>query len=399
MKRMTSWATLAALLAAGLGPARAEAKKPDLRAVAERVVGESAGVKEGDLVLITGDVRDVALVEEIAVAVARHGGHPVQLLGRERTGPRYYAEVPERYDAGRAAFFARLAEIPTVLIGVGGLEQRGLYDKVPASRLAAVSKAFQPVGETYLKRNVRQVYVDNGLYPTKAQAQMMGLGQAELARLFWSALASDPRRTQANGAAVAAAFGAARQARLTHPNGTDLRFGVEGRPVILSDGVITPERAAQGGAAGILYLPAGEALLAPVPGTAEGKVVIDRMEIGAGRVEKLTWTFAGGKLVGYGGKPSAAYTRWKELYEAGGVGKEVFAGVDLGLHPGVKSPPGKPLLSYIPAGMVTVSIGDDTNLGGTNSSPYGSAGFLPGATLELDGKPLVRKGVLQAGAK
>jgi leucyl aminopeptidase (aminopeptidase T) len=52
--------------------------------------------------------------------------------------------------------------------------------------------------------------------------------------------------------------------RVTHPNGTDLRFGVEGRPVVLSDGAITPERAAKGGAGAILYLPAGAARVAPV---------------------------------------------------------------------------------------------------------------------------------------
>ena len=124
------------------------------------------------------------------------------------------------------------------------------------------------------------------------------------------------------------AFAGAKQVRVTHPNGTDLRFGVEGRPVILSDGVITPEQAAKGGASAILYLPAGEAQVAPVPGTAEGKVVIDRMDWGIGPVEKLTWTFRAGKLVEYTAKPGPAFTRWKELYEAAPGGKDAFAGID-----------------------------------------------------------------------
>jgi len=45
--------------------------------------------------------------------------------------------------------------------------------------------------------------------------------------------------------------------------------------------------------------------------------------------------------------------------------------------------------------MVTVMIGDDTTLGGTNASAYASFGFLPGATVEVDGKAIIEKGVLK----
>ncbi len=196
-----------------------------------------------------------------------------------------------------------------------------------------------------------------------------------------------------------AAFSGAKRLRVTHPNGTDLRIGVEGRPLILSDGAISPEQAEKGGASAILYLPAGEAQLAPVPGTADGRVVIDRMDLGIGPIEKLTWTFRAGKLVEHTAKPSPAYDRWKALYQAAPAGRDQFAGIDLGLHPGVRSPPGRPFLSFIPAGMVTLMIGDDTGAGGTNATSYSSIGFLPGATVELDGQPLVERGVLKTSAK
>jgi hypothetical protein len=136
-----------------------------------------------------------------------------------------------------------------------------------------------------------------------------------------------------------------------------------------------------------------------VPGTAVGKIVIDRLDMGVGPVEKLTWTFRDGRLVEYTAKPSAAFNRWKEFYETGPTGKDAFASIDIGLHPGVKSPPGKPLLSYIPAGMVSLAIGDDTEAGGTNVTPFNSLGFLPGATVEIDGKRIVEKGVLVTATK
>lgn len=401
MATRLTWKYLVVSLVFGVGllaQARA-AEKRDLKAIAERIVAESAGVHEGDLVLVAGDVRDIDLVENLSIASARHGAAPMQIVERERTGVRYFTEVPEKYDGTRAAFSVQMAAIPTVFFSVNSNAEPGLYKAVPASRLQTAAKSFRPFGETLMKRGVRQIFIGNGLYPTAATAKRLGLSQAGLEKIFWGALATDPKLIQANGAAVKGALAGAKQVRITHPNGTDVRIGVEGRPVILSDGVITPEQAAKGGAAARLYLPAGEALLAPVAGTAEGKVVIDRMDIGVGPVEKLTWIFRDGRLVEYTAKPSAAFTRWKELYEAGPAGKDAFASIDIGLHPGVKSPPGKPLLSYIPAGMVSLAIGDDTEAGGTNATTFGALGFLPGATVEIDGKRIIEKGVLKIAGK
>jgi hypothetical protein len=41
-------------------------------------------------------------------------------------------------------------------------------------------------------------------------------------------------------------------------------------------------------------------------------------------------------------------------------------------------------------------MGDNTYMGGTNQSDFGTCGFLPGATVEADGKVIVGKGVLKA---
>jgi len=75
--------------------------------------------------------------------------------------------------------------------------------------------------------------------------------------------------------------------------------------------------------------------------------------------------------------------------------QDVFALIDFGLNSAVKAPAGSRLQSFIPAGMVSVSIGDNTWAGGTNESSYGFTFFLPGATVTVDGKPIVEKGVLK----
>ncbi len=97
-------------------------------------------------------------MEELSLATARHGGAPLQLLERERTGPRYFSEVPEARDGTRAGFAVQLAAIPTVVLQIDSTAEPGIFKAVPPSRLATVWKAFRPVFEIYLKRGVRQVY-------------------------------------------------------------------------------------------------------------------------------------------------------------------------------------------------------------------------------------------------
>jgi leucyl aminopeptidase (aminopeptidase T) len=390
-------ALAAALSLAAPPPAAAEGPgSSQLAQAAQRIAGDAAAIREGDLVMVTGPLSQVALVEELVLAAQRRGAQTLQVLGRPQAMRRYYAEVPEKHDAASAAFSLKLAEIPTVILTLEAPEAPGLFQDVPASRLAAVSKAYREVEGTLLRRGVRQVTIGNGLFPNATQAKQLGLSEAELSRIFWAALATDPAAIRANGARVRGALAAGKEVRVTHANGTDLRLGVAGRTILVSDGTLDPAKIRPGEAGNAVWLPAGECFFSPVPGTATGTVVIDRAAFADGFIERLALTFKEGKLVAHTARPGAAYRRWVSLYEAAPAGKEAFAVFDIGLHPGAKPPRGKVLRSFIPAGAVTVGIGDDTWAGGSNATSFGFLGFVPGATVEVDGVVLVKKGELQA---
>jgi aminopeptidase len=49
----------------------------------------------------------------------------------------------------------------------------------------------------------------------------------------------------------------------------------------------------------------------------------------------------------------------------------------------------------VPAGAVTVGTGVNTWAGGSNDVPYGQSVFLTGATVTLDGKPVIEGGTLK----
>src|SRR5918998_2949209 len=88
----------------------------DYRSVAENVVAQSAGVQEGDLVLLFGRDQDLHLLEDLAVEVRKRVGSSLVPVGSDRIGRRMYDEVPAKYDAQTPEMMAKLAGIVDVVI-------------------------------------------------------------------------------------------------------------------------------------------------------------------------------------------------------------------------------------------------------------------------------------------
>jgi leucyl aminopeptidase (aminopeptidase T) len=365
----------------------------DYEALAQKLVNQCANIHEGDLVLVSGGVRDFELLENIAVHVRKVGAFPLVSLNSDRMWRRSFDDVPAKYDSQTREFDLKLAGLITAGIDVDFSEKEALLAHVPPERVAAAMKAGVPVDDLMFKRNVRYVNLGNGLYPTSDRAKLFGMSQEELSKIFWDGVNIDYSKLQAKGKAIKDALSSGRQVHITNLNGTDLKVHIEGRPVFVSDGVISADEMQKGGAACLVWLPAGEVYVAPVPGTAEGKVVVDRQFFQGSEIEGLTLTFQAGKLASMTAK--SGLEPLKASYDAAGPGKEVFGGIDIGINPNVRLVPGSRMVGYMPAGMVTVWIGNNFWAGGENNVGYYMSNSLPGSTLEVDGKVLVEKGVLK----
>src|SRR5262249_49616823 len=149
----------------------------------------------------------------------------------------------------------------------------------------------------------------------------------------------------------------------------------------------------KGGAACTVFLPAGEVYVAPVAGTAEGKVVVDHQLFEGKDIPGLTLTFTGGKLTAMTAKSGLEPLR--KLYDAAGGGKDQLGVLDIGINPAVRYAPGSKMLSWVPAGMVTLVVGGNQWAGGDNAATFNLANFLPGSTVTLDDKVIVDKGTLK----
>jgi leucyl aminopeptidase (aminopeptidase T) len=383
---------IASAITASAQPPRAGATGADLEAAARKVVLQCAGITEGEIVLVSGSVRDIEFLENIAVNVRAQGAFPLLTVYSNRLNHRMYADVPARYDSQTPDLDLKLARIITAAIDVSGSDSLSLMADVSLERMAARGKAYAPVTDLSLKLGTKKVSVGNGLYPTAAVARQYAVSQPELAKQFWNGVNTDYARLAAIGKTVKAMLAAGKEVHITSPNGTDLRLRVEGRPVFVSDGVVSAEDAQAGGAAATVWLPAGEVFLAPVKGTAEGKVVFDHYFVRGSEITGLTLEFKGGVLTSMTAK--SGLEPLKQMYDVAGAGRDQFAMIDIGINPDVTMVPGSKLLSYVQAGMITVGLGGNTWAGGDNAVPFGMDGFIPGCTLTVDGKALVEKGKL-----
>jgi aminopeptidase len=381
-------------------PLTSESAKPamkapptDLEKLAERLVTQSAGVKEGEVVLISSGPENIELLEDIAVQVRKVGAFPLVTVGTDRMAKRMYTDVPEKYDSQTDQGDVKLAGVVNVSIFVGRQSAEGLFADADPKRLAARAKANESIQDAYYKNGVRTIEVDNGLYPNDWLAKRYGMSDDDLSKTFWGGVNVDYADLQSRGAQVSAALAGGSEIHITDAGGTDLKVRVGGRKYGVSDGIISADDA-KTAAGQSVYLPAGEVYVAPVPGTAEGKVVRAKEFYQGKEVNNLVLTFSAGKLVSIAGS-GPGFDLMKAAYDAAGEGKDLFAVVDFGINPNVKLPSNSSIATWVPAGTVTIGVGNNVWAGGDNKTPYGYFVSLPGTTVTLDGKAVVEAGQLK----
>jgi len=174
-----------------------------------------------------------------------------------------------------------------------------------------------------------------------------------------------------------------RTVRLTAPAGTDLTFSVAGRTAHADTGVLT-ERGRIGN------LPAGEAFVAPLEGTAEGTLVIDAASLihGAPVDPPMLIAVRGGvaREVTGAGAPEL-----ERIFREVGDGARNIAELGIGTNPAARVT-GNVLESEKVVGTAHVALGNNFFMGGTVDVPFHSDGVIARPTIAVDGRPLMIDG-------
>ena len=398
-----STATPAAAISAEAG-ASASLPKPDYAAIAQKVVTQCAGIREGEVVEISGEIKDAELLQEIAFAVRKLGAFPLLQMYRQdnERQKQWLQEMPAKWDSQTDQLGLKLAGFVNASITLANAEAFNPTEGFPQERVEALQKANEPIRELRRQRNIRNIVLGgNNLYPSKTNSERLGLSQAELSKIFWNGINTDYTQLQADGEKYRQMLAAAKEVHITHPNGTDLKVKIEKRQAFASDGVVSAEDTRRGGPAVQVWLPAGEVYVTVVPNTAEGRIVVERDTYtgaqGITVIEGLTLDFKAGKLVSMTARAGLEPLRkaYDKVTGKGGEGKDQFGFIDLGINRSLVLGPQAKRGDYAPAGMVSVGFGGNYQYGGENKAFWGYETNLPGTTLKLDGKVVVENGVLK----
>jgi aminopeptidase len=205
-------------------------------------------------------------------------------------------------------------------------------------------------------------------------ATMPGITEATFSR----ALPVDYAELRRAGERIAAELNAAAACRLTTAAGTDVALSLEGRTAVVDDGNLQ-----DGDAFG--NLPAGEAFIAPVEGSAEGLVVFDGSLAGLGLLDApVRVRIEGGRAVDADGEAG----RWLlETLDAGGAGGRLIAELGIGTNPAATLS-GSILEDEKVVGTAHLAFGSNASFGGANDAAVHIDGMLLAPTLELDGRRL-----------
>jgi hypothetical protein len=187
------------------------------------------------------------------------------------------------------------------------------------------------------------------------------------------------------------------EVRVTNPAGTDLRFRIGDRPVTLQDGDASAARARR---ARVLIdreieIPCGAVRVAPLEETVEGTIAFPPGRWNDRDVEGLVLRFEKGRIAEI--RARSGQDAVEAELKAGGDGARFFREFVLGFNPELAIPESSPWIPYYGygAGIVRLSLGDNSELGGKVTGGYVRWNLFTDTTVTTNGKVWVRDGKLQ----
>ncbi len=182
---------------------------------------------------------------------------------------------------------------------------------------------------------------------------------------------------------------------VTTPAGTDITFNIGDRPVTKQDGDASLVNMAD--SKNLIdrevELPAGAIRVAPIEETVNGTIAFPDALWNGQKVQGLVLTFSKGKVVSIDAKAGKENVK-AELDNAGDAGYS-FREIAVGFNPLLAIPKKDPFIPYYGygAGIIRLSLGDNTELGGNVKGPYVRWNFFTDATVTVGDATWIKDGV------
>ncbi len=262
-------------------------------------------------------------------------------------------------------------------------------EKIPEKTFDEAIAWFSPWYEAARKSGLRGGRVAIG-FATHGRAKQWGLNRARWEEDILRACLTDPEVTAKRGARLYKALSGGTKVRITHSNGTDLEVALAGVAPRLHDGRPHPRDKRYGPSDMLAQIPAGRIDVALDSKTADGL-------IRANRRTNIWWYWSDGGTLEFSGGRLTSYSfdhggeEFARGFKNGTLGRDRTGSLAFGLNPAAE---GVPNLESVELGCVTLTVGRNQQLKGTNGSSFMNWVTLAGADIAIDRTPVIRAGKL-----
>jgi len=348
---------------------------------------ENSGIQAGEVVVVSGGQHFIPLMVAIAIESNLKGAFTTVFLNTDNIERGLVNDVPMKYLSATPTFFGEWVKNIDVWIGLSTVENyETIYKGAKEDRMAAWRKASQSLFDGFNNSKCRVYWVN---YPTAQDAAVAKMDLVAYKQMVANAMEADYSKISSQADALKKLLVASKSIKVTTPDGTNLSLSVSGRPVVVSDGVISKGDVSNKLLSGRqASLPDGVVSVTAVESSAAGKVVVARDECRFAPVTNIRFDVVGGKMQNFtAGDGKACF---EELFNTNTGAKDMVAGISIGLNPALK-----PTDNYRPgtaAGVVYLSFGNNLLDGGKNDSSFRWGFPIMNSTVEIDGKVVVKDG-------
>ena len=368
--------------------------EPDIKSWAPRlaksVLRNSLALKKGENVTIEAWSRALPWVDAFLIEAREMGLHPMVIYDSDAA---FWKNVEE----GRAKSMGVLGsqELAALketdaYVYFWGPSDRARWHNLPDSTVSTLTAYEEVWFKAAKEARLRWCRIELSR-ATEELAKEYGIGYSEWVRELLEASTVNPESMMRNGRKIAEKLENGSEVLITQRNGTRLELRLNGRRPFVDDGVV--DEADVNAGFGESNVPSGVVTVAVDESIAEGNFKANRPTRhgpSRGRSEEGEWTFENGKLAKYTyGHGEKDFSR---MYLKADHGiRDRPAILSVGLNPKIHN---LPLFEDQEQGVVSLYIGSNEWLGGSNKGDFHSWLLLRGADLTVDGETLLKTGKL-----
>ena len=329
---------------------------------------------------------NLSLAEDVAEECFRKGADVLLNLYTDKYLVSYHSLLSVESLRRPSVFCRALTESSTAEIWMGGTYDPAVLRKIAPEKSAAAGegeyKAHYPLSK---EKKVRSISIGPALV-TEPRARAYGFNYERWKRMMRAASAVDYSKLARTGKALMDSLRDAKSITVTGPGGTNLSLDVSGRRWRLSDGVIDEEDIQNEDLGD--EIPAGSLYVAPLEDSARGIVKFNTgTPVMGTNVTGLHLSFKDGRVTRFTGGRSIA--RLEKYWKNGTGDKDRIGYFGIGFNPRAET---GFTVNSVANGAVSIGIGGNEDIGGKNKPGFFHIGTLVEATVEADGRTVLRRG-------